>query len=37
MKKLCNQLEIEQTPSTAYHFQTNGQTEKVNQDITTGL
>jgi len=33
MKKLCNQLGIEKTPSTAYHLQTNRQTEKINQEI----
>jgi len=33
MKKLCSWLEIERNPSTIYHFQTNGQTEWVNQEL----
>ena len=33
MKELCLQLGIEQNPSTAYHPQTNGQTEHVNQEL----
>jgi len=33
MKGICAQLGIEQNPSTAYHPQTNGQTERVNQEM----
>ena len=32
MKELCYQLGVERNPSTAYHPQTNGQTERVNQE-----
>jgi len=33
MKGICAQLGIKQNPSTAYHPQTNGQTERVNQEM----
>ena len=33
MKELCNQLGIERNPSTAYHPQKDGQTERVNQEM----
>ena len=33
MKELYRLLGIEGTPSTAYHPQTNGQTEQINQEI----
>ena len=33
MKELCSQLGIERNPSTAYHSQTDGQTERVNQEL----
>jgi len=33
MKELCLQLGIEQNPSTAYHPQTDEQTERVNQEL----
>jgi len=33
MKELCSQLGIEKNPLTAYHLQTNGQTERVNQEL----
>jgi len=33
MKELCSQLGIERNPSTAYHPQTNSQTERVNQEL----
>ena len=33
IKKLCNQLEIEQNLSIAYYPQTDGQTERVNPEI----
>ena len=33
IKKLCNQLKIEQNLSIAYYSQTDGQTERVNQEI----
>ena len=33
MKELCLQLGIERNPSTAYHPQTDEQTERVNQEL----
>jgi len=33
MKELCSQLGVERNSSTAYHPQTNGQTERVNQEL----
>ena len=33
MKELCSRLGIERNPSTAYHPQTDGQTEWVNQEL----
>ena len=33
MKDLCMLLGIERNPSTAYHPQTDGQTERVNQEV----
>jgi len=33
MKELCLQLEIERNPSTTYYLQTDGQTERVNQEL----
>jgi len=33
MKELCSQLGIERNPSTAYHSQTDSQTERVNQKL----
>jgi len=33
MKGIYAQLGIEQNPSTAYHPQTDGQTERVNQEM----
>ena len=33
MKELCLRLEIERNPSTAYHPQADGQTERVNQEL----
>jgi transposase InsO family protein len=37
MKELCNVLGIERNLSMAYHRQTDGQTERINQDIKTYL
>jgi len=36
-KELCKQLEISQNLSTAYHPQTDGQSEKTNQHVKTAL
>jgi hypothetical protein len=36
-KELCSQLEIKQNLSSAYHPQTDGQSEKTNQHVETGL
>jgi len=33
MKELCSQLGVERNPSTAYHSQTDGQTERINQEL----
>jgi len=33
MKELCSRLGVERNPLTAYHPQTNGQTEQVNQEL----
>ena len=33
MKELCSQLGVERNPSTAYHPQTDSQTERVNQEL----
>ena len=33
MKELCSQLGVERNPSTAYHPQTDGQMEQVNQEL----
>jgi len=33
MKELCSRLGVEKNPSTAYHPQTDGQTERVNQEL----
>jgi len=33
MKELCCRLRVERNPLTAYHSQTNGQTEWVNQEL----
>jgi hypothetical protein len=37
MKELCNALGIERNLSMAYHPQTDGQTERINQEIETYL
>jgi transposase InsO family protein len=37
MKKLCNALGIKRNLSMAYHPQTDGQTERINQEIETYL
>jgi len=36
-KELCKQLGIQQNISTAYHPQTDGQSEKTNQHVETAL
>jgi len=36
-RELCKQLEVKQNLSTAYHLQTDGQLEKMNQHIETAL
>jgi hypothetical protein len=36
-KELCKQLEVSQNISTAYHPQTDGQSEKTNQHVETAL
>jgi len=36
-KELCKQLEVSQNLSTAYHPQTDGQSEKTNQHVKTAL
>jgi hypothetical protein len=36
-KELCKQLEVSQNMSTAYHPQTDGQSEKTNQHVETAL
>jgi len=33
MRELCSRLGIERNPLTAYHPQTDGQTEQVNQEL----
>jgi len=33
MKELYSRLGVERNPSTAYHLQTDGQTERVNQEL----
>jgi len=33
MKKLCHRLGVERNPLTAYHSQTDEQTEQVNQEL----
>jgi len=33
MKELCCRLRVERNPLTAYHLQTDGQTERVNQEL----
>jgi len=33
MKELCCQLRVERNPSTAYHPQTDGQIEWINQEL----
>ena len=36
-KEICQQLDVEQNISTAYHPQTDGQSEKTNQHVETAL
>jgi len=36
-RELCQQLEVSQNLSTAYHLQTDGQSEKTNQQVETAL
>ena len=33
MKELCSRLRVGRNPSTAYHPQTDSQTERVNQEL----
>ena len=33
IKELCSRLGVEKNPSMAYHLQTDGQTERVNQEL----
>jgi hypothetical protein len=37
MNKLCNALGIERNLSMAYHPQTDGQTEQINQEVESYL
>ena len=36
-KELCKQLGVEQAMSSAYHLQTDGQSERTNQSVETAL
>ena len=37
IEELCKALEIKRAMSTAYHSQTNGQTERINQEVEVFL